>query len=110
MNGAELIAKERQRQIDEEGWTAEHDDEHSNDEIALAATCYAAPEKIYRMVRMISGGNAKKELGVSFVDPWPWHPQWDGRDKHDRIRQLEIAGALCAAEIDRLQRSEESSK
>jgi hypothetical protein len=27
---------------------------------------------------------------------------WDKREKHSRIRRLEIAGALIAAEIDRL--------
>ena len=30
MNGAELIAAERTRQKEVEGWTAEHDDEHAN--------------------------------------------------------------------------------
>jgi hypothetical protein len=35
--GLSLIAAERQRQIEAEGWTSEHDDEHVNGEIALAA-------------------------------------------------------------------------
>jgi hypothetical protein len=35
-------------------------------------------------------------------DAWPWSRNWDKRDKHSRTRRLEIAGALIAAEIDRL--------
>ena len=31
--GIEIIAAERQRQIDQEGWTSEYDAEHVNDEM-----------------------------------------------------------------------------
>ena len=51
---------------------------------------------------------------MRFVDPWPrsWVEDWDKRlptrDPRDvsdeRIRELEKAGALIAAEIDRLLR------
>jgi len=112
-NGIELIAKERQRQIVEEGWTAEHDEMHVEGEMALAAVCYASPVPIF----------IKEEHGrnIGFVDPWPWFdtvevtrygdgltsqvPAWDKRKKHSKLRRLVIAGALIAAEIDRLQRS-----
>lgn len=40
--------------------------------------------------------------GADEVGPWPWSDAWDKRKKHDRIRQLSIAGALIAAEINRL--------
>lgn len=36
----ELIAEERQRQIDAEGYSAEHDDEHTDDDLRWAASCY----------------------------------------------------------------------
>lgn len=39
--GVELIAEERQRQMDVEGWTPEHDDKHQRDEMNIAARCYA---------------------------------------------------------------------
>ncbi len=42
MNGAERIVRERGRQISEEGWTAKHDDKHSDGAMAIAAACYAA--------------------------------------------------------------------
>jgi len=113
MDGAQRIAAERLRQIDKEGWTPEHDDEHCDGELALAACCYAAPVLLYRM-----GEPANR---VEFSDPWPWDARFDGRphpehgncvapndsfhiSRPDRIRQLEKAGALIAAEIDRLLR------
>jgi hypothetical protein len=102
-NGIDLIAEERQRQIEEEGWTPEHDDQHTNNELAFAAACYAAsPLAIYKHL-----GISSEETGAnghSFVELWPWSFEWDKRDKHGRIKQLKIAGALIAAEIDRLNR------
>lgn len=89
--GADLIAAERQRQMAKEGWTPAHDDEHVSGELAWAAVCYAAPGSVY-------------SDGSDMVDPWPWAKEWDKRDKHDRQRRLVIAGALIAAEIDRLRR------
>lgn len=86
--GIELIAEERQRQIEVEGWTAEHDKEQAIGELALAASCYA----------MIP------ELRPSELPPshWPWVNYWKP-SPNDRIRELQKAGALIAAEIDRLQ-------
>lgn len=86
--GAQLIAVERQRQTDVEGWTPEHDNEHELGELATAAACYALPD-IYE-------------------EWWPWAPTWwkpSGEyEGAGRIRDLVKAGALIAAEIDRLQR------
>lgn len=106
MNGVEQIAAERQRQIDVEGWSAEHDNKHLDGSMAMAAACYAAPGPIYLY------GEYRKLLGyethtmVGFHDPWPWAAKWDKRDKHDKLQRLVIAGALIAAEIDRLERAE----
>lgn len=112
--GLELIIKERERQITEEGWTAEHDDEHTYCELALAAVCYASPVTLYEKTDIGLGA------GISFTDPWPesWDCEWDKRARDEngglvpvdhlssekRIRDLVKAGALIAAEIDRLQR------
>lgn len=98
MTGVELIAQERERQINKEGWTPEHDDDHELGEMAVAAACYAVSglEVIVATKDSING-----------VDAFPWDPSWDKRNKHDRKRQLVIAGALIAAEIDRLIRDEE---
>lgn len=84
--GIELIAKERQRQIDKEGWTSEHDDrENQNFQLSLAACSY------------LNASNS--ELANRF---WPWDWRFWKPDTH--LRNLIKAGALIAAEIDRLQR------
>jgi hypothetical protein len=113
--GAERIAAERRRQIEQEGWTAGHDDEHDEGELALVAALYATPIPLYR--------RTVKRLGSgTFCDPWPptWDEHWDKRPREDgvllepspseRIRMLEKAGALIAAEIDRLLRASPEPK
>ena len=95
LNGAELIYRERNRQLREEGWTAEHDDEHNQGELALAAACYALAE-LHR----------EKEMYGDPPPEWPWEAQWWRPTPHDRIRELVKAGALIAAEIDRMQRED----
>ena len=100
-SGADLIAAERRRQVEQEGWTPEHDAEHADEGLALAACCYAVPPQIrkYRnMVEQIEGG-----VGVSAVPTlWPWAPGYWKPTPDDRVRELVKAGALIAAEIDRL--------
>lgn len=60
MNGAQLIAEERQRQIEVENWTPEHDDEYDNEELAFAAVCYAYPPPRPLQVKNL----------------WPWDFSW----------------------------------
>jgi len=102
MTGAELIAKERQRQINEAQWTAEHDDEHEVGVLAQAGGVYAI--------------RAAAQLGLDIADEyllfpsaWPFDMEWYKPTSQDPIRQLVKAGALIAAEIDRLQRAAEST-
>lgn len=101
-NAVYLIALERSRQIVEEGFTADHDYHHSSGQLAWAAVCYAAPLPIYR--------HEESYQGFWFHDPWPWDRDWDKRGKHSRLRELVIAGALIAAEIDRRLRLGESTE
>jgi hypothetical protein len=93
LNGAELIYRERNRQLREEGWTAEHDDLHNQGELAMAAACYALTEF-----------NRDEEMYRLTPPQWPWEAKWWKPTPHDRIRELVKAGALIAAEIDRIQR------
>lgn len=95
MTGARMITQERDRHRDVEGFTDERDDKYVGDELAWAAVAYAAPAPV-----------TCDGPGVSH-DPWPWSENWDKRPPQgcpieDRIRALVKAGALCAAEIDRL--------
>src|SRR5208282_2247295 len=111
MSGVERIAAERKRQMEVEGWTFAHDDLHSDGEIALAAICYASPVPIKAKATLPYNCGCREACcphshmtSTQWIDPWPWDEVWDKREKHSRIRQLEIAGALIAAEIDRLER------
>ena len=94
MTGIEIIAEERKRQIEKEGWTPEHDDQHKEWELSCAAQHYidAAAAKFFGMLDW-------KRLPFG----WPWSVDW-WKPSEDPIRNLAKAGALIAAEIDRLQR------
>jgi len=89
MTGTELIAKERQRQIEEEGWDTQYDDGHPAGDLAVAGACYAFDVAGFVLI-------AK--------DCWPWGKEWWKPTPNDSMRQLVKAGALIAAEIDKLQR------
>ena len=83
ISGANRILNERVRQINKEGYSYEHDDEHIDGEIAMAAAAYTIPEPKF----------------------WPWRDsEW--KPSGDRIKDLTKAGALIAAEIDRLLRKQ----
>lgn len=90
--GVDLIALERQRQIQVEGWTPDHDDEHSYGALATAGAMYAMPPYMRTLTK----------TNVPVLWPWDeyhWKPSPD-----NRIKELAKAGALIAAEIDRLLR------
>ena len=84
------VAAERRRQIEAEGWTPEHDDEHGAGEMAAAAACYAL--------------NAAG-CGCEVARNWPWDRSW--WKPSTARRDLVKAGALILAEIERLDRMAE---
>lgn len=104
-DAARAVLAERQRQIDAEGWTQEHDDEHSNGSLARAAACYALHAgscqkwsgERYRAAAP-HGGNPETEDGL-----WPWDREyWKPKSpRQDLVR----SGALILAEIERLDRA-----
>jgi hypothetical protein len=97
MTGIERIAAERKRQIEEKGCTAEHDDQWEDGELSRAAASYAYPPD--------NGIHSSWRVAL-----WPWADEWYRPTPENRIRELEKAGALIAAEIDRLQRLEEKEE
>lgn len=90
--GTQLIAEERERQVSQEGYDAKHDDRHTDHALAINAASLT-----------VSGTDCALD---------DWRPDgrhdWGLDEKHkgDRVRQLSVAGALIAAEIDRLQRQQ----
>jgi len=99
MNGSELIAAERTRQIEVEKWLPQHYDEHFDCQLSLAARAY-----IHVAVCEASFGADVKDFHLVPND-WPvdW-PRLFFKPSDDPIRNLVKAGALIGAEIDRLQR------
>jgi len=85
------FAEERVRQVDGEGWTPAHDDEHAGGEMAKAAAAYAlAP-------------HTPKNVIITQPPFWPWDAEWwkPGSMVRNHVR----AGALLIAERARHLRS-----
>lgn len=101
--GIELIAAERQRQIEVEGYSAQHDSQHKATELIYAALAYTEAARVGvansesnldyspELVMMY-----KADMGRNYPFGWDFKPSTD-------IRDLTKAGALIAAAIDRLQ-------
>lgn len=102
--GTELITEERKRQVEKEGWTPEHDanKDHTSGQIVKAAICYAM-DYYGNMDSQITGEGRAYWRNEARIH-WPWHWSWWKPTPKDSVRQLTKAGALIAAEIDRLQR------
>lgn len=90
MTGAERISAERRRQVEQEGFDAAHDTQHSPHELKRAAMCYTVAE----------GPN----------DPmppeWPWEARW--WKPKDKVRNLKRAGALYLAAADAAERTKDT--
>lgn len=95
-----MISAERNRQIKEEGWTAEHDKKHIPGVLALAGAIYALDvagraDKVPENIR-------EDIINICQVY-WPFGKKgWKPTAPGDPVRQLVKAGALIAAEIDRI--------
>jgi len=90
MSAIDDIATERKRQIEVEGWSPAHDDEHDEGQMTNAAVCYAMGRTRF--------GDA---YGPEYL--WPWDEKWWKPESYRR--NLVKAGALIAAEIERLDRA-----
>ncbi|MCY1358119.1 hypothetical protein D9M69_446430 [compost metagenome] len=88
---------ERRRQVEAEGWTTEHDDDHGDGQMAQAAAAYA--------LRTRWTGNIAESDSPSF---WPWSEEW--WKPTSKRRMLIKAGALILAEIERLDRLNPSAQ
>lgn len=115
------IAAERRRQVDKEGYTSEHDDQWSKGELARAAACYAADEHLFTDNLALHKG----KYHTVYVELWPWprpvdirperrriHPLHPRQETQNRSRRdaLKKVAALCAAEMERIDRADALSK
>lgn len=95
--GCELIAKERERQINELGYDVKNDSLYSKNELASAGAVYA--------LDVIDRGEEVEMYGEEATllqALWPWDFKYWKPTPEDRKRELVKAGALIAAQIDRL--------
>jgi hypothetical protein len=91
--GVEHIERERLRQIVLEGFSYGYDLEKNNKEqLGNAAACYALSTETRSNLLSLGTGRLL----------WPWGAKLFKPCPKNRIHELEKAGALCAAEIDRL--------
>lgn len=92
--GAFAILEERRRQVEVLGYFSEQDDLYRNGELALAGMCYAffAAQPVHQRAAMAGR-------------PW-WRWPWGNHTWKPKTRRKDLvrAGALIAAEIDRLDR------
>lgn len=104
--GVQAIYEERLRQIVKLGYDKEHDDAHADEALAFAAASYAIPQGV------VVGGLSTDEL-KGRLNPWDIHgnntmfvkeKNFTKEEIEKRQRELAKAGALCAAEYDRLER------
>lgn len=94
----DLLA-ERRRQIEAEGWTLDHDDEHDPGVLASAASAYALLVADELHPHSQGDGNYREDPHCC----WPWDMKW--WKPGDSRRNLIKAGALILAEIERLDRA-----
>jgi len=91
VSAALMVVAERRRQVFVEGWDAAHDDVYVTLDLPRAAACYA----------LSAGGGSKS--GNCFFEAirncWPWARKW--WKPSTPMRDLEKAGALILAEIER---------
>lgn len=84
------VTAERRRQIATEGYTPEHDDEHTADDLADAAAAYALVGHFAR-------------TGIPAADVWPWEPE-SFKPRGQRQNYVRAAALLLAA-IERIDRA-----
>jgi hypothetical protein len=90
--GAELIVAERIRQVVIEGYSPDADLRYTRGELLTAAWCY--------LTEAMEHGH--DDVCASQAPPeWPWSSE-EWKPSMDRARNLVKAGALIAAELDRL--------
>lgn len=103
-SGVCLISLERLRQKEDKGFDAAHDDAHDDGSLLLAAG---------KIAMDCSGGTHPTDPELEDDEEADWTDRLAAhvlrKYADDPIRRLAIAGAMIAAEIDRLQRKAQAA-
>lgn len=97
----DMIAAERIRQVETEGFTAAHDDAHADGVLARAGACYAmnagkaATYEAQHDLRMLPQDYMRSPMPAD----WPWALDW--WKPKSQLQDLVRAAALLVAEIER---------
>lgn len=94
-NPIDLINSERNRQINDKGWTPQHDDDHTDGELACAAAAFAL-------------SSTCRNFDEEIITAWPWGEPMPSQESP--LRDLVKAGALIVAEIERIQRANDEMR
>lgn len=101
LDGSELIANERQRQIDMEGYDAGHDGKHSYKDLLMAACTYLHLAVIASDEGLKDDSMLVEKLKALGLSDWPWEE--DTLKPSRDIKRMIVKGcSLGAAAIDRL--------
>lgn len=99
------VLNERARQIGQENYSAEHDDQYQNNELLRAGVGYA--EHVVARGWVYSDANPEKYQSEEESEFWPW-PSESWKPKNPRA-DLVRAAALLIAEIERIDRASEGN-
>jgi hypothetical protein len=91
-SGIVEFARERLRQVEELGFTKEHDSEHDGSDLVAAAICYID----YAL------GDMKGYEGDNPPYHWPWGTE-DWKPEGSALENIVKGGALLAAAYDRIE-------
>jgi hypothetical protein len=99
LRGINDVGAERLRQIEEEGFSSEKDDQYEPGTLAVAGACYGVHAAFMRN----KGPEGLVLEGVP--EWWPWESSW--WKPSENLRQNLVKGAaLLIAEIDKIDREE----
>ena len=106
MKGIELIQQERERQI-KKGWSLEHDKRHKYGDLRVQAATICCDGTDAEVVDLLGRGTPcfNNDIEEFEGDSWGILERWHKKEPNDQkreVRLLSIAGALIAAEIDRI--------
>lgn len=103
---AKDVLAERKRQVEKEGWTPEHDDQHTDGSLAFAAACYAVHSGVESALHAGPSDTEHFDFLREAQDwvhgGWPWPRRW-WKPANSRSNLVKAA-ALILAEIERLDR------